>query len=253
MFSMDKVDKTVVFTPVPQLSLGCWDFACLVRQGEHLKNGVKTKSAFLFSLSLSMIFNRSQPLLLSAQHRSTVKFAFLCLLHYNRYQGLCSATTTWQFCSGKRDPMLLLHRHSNTNRSKILVASLKCIVTTCWMCWGKALLKQRESTRWFHLGSSRVPVWKPCMLYWCPGVLTYGFLRTYRRRKKNLKHRDGTTKVGFQHSKSRRRCSCILWKEWEAPPKHAMGLVQHADRQLQCLISSGRLAAWHIMLSWLRW
>lgn len=129
--------------------------------------GLKLSQPFC---SLSMIFDRFQPLLLSAQHRSTVKFALLCLLRYSRYQGLCSARTTWQFCSGKRDPTLLLHRHSNANRSKILVVSLKWIVMTCWMCWEKICWNRGNWVGGFTLGAA---VFRSGSLACCTDALMY--------------------------------------------------------------------------------
>ena len=147
--------------------------------------------------SLSMIFDRFQPLLLSAQHRSTVKFAFLCLLHYSHYQGLCSARTIWQFCSGKRDPTPLLHRHSNAKRGKNLGCVIEMNSYDLLDVLGKDLLKQRASTRWFHLGSSSIPVWKPCMLYWCSDILICGALHTYRKRKRSLNTEMAQQRLAF--------------------------------------------------------
>ena len=143
--------KQLYSLPFPDLS---WAVGILhVESGREStwRMGLKLSQPFR---SLSMIFDRFQPPLLSAQHRSTVKFAFLCLLHYSHYQGLCSARTIWQFCSGKRDPMLLLHWHSNVNRSKILVLSLKWLVVTHWMCWEKICWNRGNRLGGFTLGAA---------------------------------------------------------------------------------------------------
>lgn len=127
--------------------------------------GLKLSQPFC---SLSMIFNRFQPLLLSAQHWSTAKFAFLCLLRYSHHQGLCSAGTTWQFCSGKRDTTLLLHRHSNANRSKILVVSLNRLVMTCWVGWEKICWNRGNRRGGFTLGAAVSQSGNPacCIDHW---------------------------------------------------------------------------------------
>lgn len=67
---------------------------------------------------------------------------------------------------------------------------------------GKDLLKQRESTRWFQLGSSCIPVWKLCMLYSCSDVLICGALCTYRRRKRSLNTEMAQQRLAFNTTKT---------------------------------------------------